>query len=253
MPTYGKSQALTMYSGQASSNKVLCYFSNWAGMRDGDGKFVPENIPAEKCTHVVYAFAKLDENELSPAPSGPLADINEDFYARVVKTVKQKNPSAKVLISVGGWADSAGDKYSKLVSKPESINKFVKNTRGFLKVHGFDGIVMEWHFPVCWQSDCSRGPSSDRAAFTRLMVQLKKSLGKDYVVGATVSGYESVINKAYDVSTLSNNLDFLNIMAYDMHGFWDGMTNHHAPLRSSPGPSVVSFTLELYVKLSKCV
>lgn len=103
-------------------------------MRDGDGKFVPENIPASKCTHVVYAFAKLDENAMSPAPSGPLADINDDYYARVIKTVRQGNPAAKVLIAMGGWADSAGDKYSKLVNSPANVDKFVSNTQKFLKV-----------------------------------------------------------------------------------------------------------------------
>ena len=150
----GASAPLTMYQNKA--NKLLCYFSNWSGMRNGDGKFVPENIPADKCTHIIYAFAKLDENEMSPAPSGPLADINDDFYARVVKHVKADNPSAKVLISVGGWADSAGDKYSQLVNSAANRDKFVRNTEKFLSVHGFDGVVMEWHFPVCWQSDCSR-------------------------------------------------------------------------------------------------
>ncbi len=70
------------------------------------------------------------------------------------------------------------------------------------------------------------------------MATLKKSLGNGYQVGATLAGYEAVINKAYDVSTLSNNLDFLTIMAYDMHGFWDGETNHHAPLQATNGPSV---------------
>jgi hypothetical protein len=31
----------------------------------------------------------------------------------VVEVVKKANPHAKILISLGGWADSAGDKYSR--------------------------------------------------------------------------------------------------------------------------------------------
>jgi GH18 family chitinase len=31
----------------------------------------------------------------------------------VVEVVKKANPQAKILISLGGWADSAGDKYSR--------------------------------------------------------------------------------------------------------------------------------------------
>jgi hypothetical protein len=35
------------------------------------------------------------------------------YYERVVEVVKKANPQAKILISLGGWADSAGDKYSR--------------------------------------------------------------------------------------------------------------------------------------------
>jgi hypothetical protein len=35
------------------------------------------------------------------------------YYERVVEVVRKTNPKAKILISLGGWADSAGDKYSR--------------------------------------------------------------------------------------------------------------------------------------------
>ena len=82
------------------------------------------------------------------------------------------------------------------------------------------------------------------------MVQLKKALAPDVLVGATLSGYTSVVDRAYDVSALSNALDFLNIMAYDMHGFWDGETDHHAPLRATNGPSVVSYQISYDIENS---
>lgn len=44
----------------ASSHKVVCYFSSWAWLRDGDASFIPENIPTDSCTHVLYAYAGLD-------------------------------------------------------------------------------------------------------------------------------------------------------------------------------------------------
>ena len=27
-----------------------------------------------------------------------------------------------------------------------------------------------------------------------------------------------------------NDLDMINVMTYDYHGFWDGKTGHHSPL-----------------------
>ena len=74
---------------------------------------MPENVDASLCSHVVYAFAKLDEGSLTLIPSGPRSDLDDRFYQRLVEVVRRDNPEAKVLISVGGWSDSGGDKYSR--------------------------------------------------------------------------------------------------------------------------------------------
>merc|ERR1711860_207194 len=43
-----------------SGKKVVCYFTNWAFYRPGVGKFEPEDINVELCTHIVYGFAVLN-------------------------------------------------------------------------------------------------------------------------------------------------------------------------------------------------
>ena len=39
---------------------MVCYFTNWAMYRPGIGKYTPENINPDLCTHIVYGFATLD-------------------------------------------------------------------------------------------------------------------------------------------------------------------------------------------------
>ena len=224
-------------SGQSSSplllsspdKKVVCYFSNWAGLRDGDGQYLPEHLDASLCSHVVYAFAKLDEVSLVPVPSGPKSDLDSGYYQRLVTRVQKAG--SRPLLSLGGWADSAGDKYSRLVNNPAARKNFVTATVAFLQQYGFQGLVLEWHFPVCWQSDCSKGPASDKPGLASLAEELEAAFRPaDLTLAATLSGYREVIDKAYDVPRLSKSLDFLNVMTYDWRGYWDGKTGHHSPL-----------------------
>ena len=42
-----------------SDPKLFCYYSSYAQNRPGAGKFLPEDINADLCTHVIFAFADL--------------------------------------------------------------------------------------------------------------------------------------------------------------------------------------------------
>ena len=46
--------------------KKVCYFPNWAQHREGAGKFTAEQIEVDRCTHIIYAFAHLKNNLLTP-------------------------------------------------------------------------------------------------------------------------------------------------------------------------------------------
>ena len=44
----------------------VCYVSNWSQYRSNIGKFMPPQINGALCTHIVYAFATMTGNQLSP-------------------------------------------------------------------------------------------------------------------------------------------------------------------------------------------
>lgn len=56
--------------------KVICYFTNWAWYRQEGGKFLPEDIDVDLCTHVLYGFAVLDGAQLTIKSHDPWADID---------------------------------------------------------------------------------------------------------------------------------------------------------------------------------
>jgi chitinase len=45
--------------------KKVCYFTNWSQYRTGPANFQPEHIDPFLCTHIVYAFAYINNKTLS--------------------------------------------------------------------------------------------------------------------------------------------------------------------------------------------
>ena len=128
--------------------KIVCYFTNWAWYRQGSGKYRPEDIDPTICTHIVYGFAVLDFSTLLMKPHDSWADIDNDFYGKVVE---YKRYGIKVTIAIGGWNDSQGDKYSRLVNNPAARKRFIENVVQFIKKYDFDGLDLDWEYPSCWQ------------------------------------------------------------------------------------------------------
>nr|ANC95004.1 putative chitinase 5 [Lygus hesperus] len=222
--------------------KVVCYFTNWAWYRKGKGKFVPEDIDTNLCTHVVYAFAVLDAEKMEIKVFDSWADIDNKFYKRIASLAQK---GVKASMGIGGWTDSAGDKYSKMVNNPSSRSHFVQQVTGFIEKYGFTGLDLDWEYPKCWQNECSRGPASDKHGFSILLAELSAVFKpRKWHLSAAVSPNSAVIDVAYDVPSLSQHLDWVGLMSYDYHGPWDRKTGHVAPLHHHNGDSNPHFNVE---------
>jgi len=150
-----------------------------------------------------------------------------------------------VLIAIGGWSDSAGDKYSRMVNSASARANFVTTAVQFIQQHNFDGLDLDWEYPVCWQGDC-RGPASDKENFANLVVELKNAFRPyGFLLSSAVGASRSIADRAYDVPVLSANLDWIGLMTYDIHGGWDGVTGHNSPFRG-PAPNTVD-TVEYWL------
>ncbi|RZF48999.1 hypothetical protein LSTR_LSTR016561 [Laodelphax striatellus] len=154
--------------------KVVCYFTNWAWYRQGEGKYLPSDIDPELCTHIIYGFAVLDSDHLTIKPHDTWADFDNKFYEKVI-AVKKKKANIRVLIAIGGWNDSAGDKYSRLVNSAAARQRFVTHVLQFIQEHGFDGLDLDWEYPKCWQVNCQQGPDSDKESFAAFVKELHEA------------------------------------------------------------------------------
>ncbi|KAL8608980.1 hypothetical protein ACOMHN_062863 [Nucella lapillus] len=229
---------LVVIIGQVlSQQRMVCYFTNWSQYRRGK-KFFPENVNTNYCTHLVYSFAKVSGNRLAPYEWNDIVNYNipSGMYYRF-NHLKDKNPNLKTLLAVGGWNHGARP-FSTMASSRASRQQFIEATTMFLRNNSFDGLDIDWEYPA----DPKRGGApQDKNNFAALVRELRQAFNAEVqrsgkprllLTAAVAAGFSKVAN-GYDIATLNRDLDYISLMAYDLHGSWDSRTGHHTGLYTS--------------------
>lgn len=74
--------------------KKVCYVTSWSQYRPKPGYFIPEYIDPFLCTHIIYAFAYIDNVTLTVKT---IDENDEDMYRRI-NNLKYKNPHLKTML-----------------------------------------------------------------------------------------------------------------------------------------------------------
>ncbi len=81
--------------------KIVCYYTNWSQYRPKIGKYLPEDVEADLCTHIIFAFGWLKKGKLSSLESNDeTKDGKVGLYERI-NAFKKINPRLKVLLAIG--------------------------------------------------------------------------------------------------------------------------------------------------------
>ena len=188
------SEMTSNVTSNTTNARIVCYFTRWSMKRSGAGKFKPEFLDPNLCTHVVYAFAELKDNQIVEETS------DKELFEKL-KTLKDKNPNLKLLLAVGGWM--VGPSPFKLLT--ENVYRqtlFIFNVIDFLRKQNFDGLDLCWEFP--------RGPE-DKQKFTGLVKELKEAFEGEAKVSkklrllltAAVPASFEAISAGYDVPEIN--------------------------------------------------
>jgi chitinase len=214
-------------TGQPSARILAGYYPGWAADR-----YPVSAIPADRLTHLLYAFANV-------SAGGDCISGNPDQDAanwQALHALKQQHPQLKLLISVGGWSQSA--LFSDVAATLQARARFAESCAAFVKAHGFDGLDVDWEFPVSGGLPTNHVQPEDGPNFTALLSELRQALaaqgqadGRRYLL--TIAAPAGPGEYAHlELRLIQSYLDWINLMTYDFYTAESPTTNFNAPLYS---------------------
>lgn len=260
-------------SSNAQTKEIVGYYPEW-GVEDLRYivKNIEQTGAAEKLTTIMYAFSHpapdsagnvvpmfMDAFKAYEQPytaemsvDGVADDtVNQALRGQFnqLKKLKARHPGLKVMISIGGWTSSVY--FSDAALTAESREKFVDATidRYILgnlpKSNGtggpgaaagiFDGIDIDWEYPVSGGDTGIHNNPMDKDNLTELYALFRKKLDAvrpGLFLTSAVPVAEHLV-KNYNMKKDQLYLDWYDLMTYDLRSSWSKITGHHTNLFST--------------------
>ncbi|TYS68182.1 glycoside hydrolase family 18 protein [Sutcliffiella horikoshii] len=210
--------------------KMVGYYAGWSRYSG----FNASNIDASKLTHINYAFANVSDDG-SIVVGDPAIDF-QNF--KQLRQLKEQHPHLKTMISVGGWTWSKN--FSDAAASEDSRARFAESVLRFILENGFDGVDLDWEYPVSGGHPDNVNRPEDKRNYTLLLKKIRETLndqekkdGKEYLLTIAAGASESHAANM-ELSELHQYVDYIQLMTYDINGEWDELTGLNAPLYPDP-------------------
>ncbi len=195
-------------------------WSNWTA----------EDVKGDKLTELIISFALVTTGnyEYSGMISGSKI---KDRHFTEIKKLRELYPDLRITVAIGGWG---ADGFSDAVLTPESREKFTQSIADYLIEKDFDGIDIDWEFPVSGGWGAIKARDEDKENFSEFMILLRKKLdlagnqkGEYLTLSVAANSGDSYLYEWVDIELVSEIADNIHLMSYDNAGAWSEITEHH--------------------------
>ena len=209
--------AVPLFSQTPNKIKVLSYYAGPSDLLD--------NYDANKMTHIIYCFGRLNGNRFS------IRSARDSAAIKKMVSLKSKNPELKVLISLGGWGGCKT--CSDVFSTKQGRKDFVISIKEFYDYFKVDGLDLDWEYPGISGFPGHKFSPKDKKNFTKLINELRK-LGYNYELSFAAGSSQRFLDSSVQWKKVMKKVDFVNLMTYDQSGPGSKITAHHTGLYSTP-------------------
>jgi chitinase len=205
-------------------------------------------IDPMKVTHLNYAFAKIQGNDLVA-----FEESNAAKNLTLLHDLQRINPKLKIILSIGGWG--AGW-FSDAALTPVSRCRFATSAVMLMDQYNLDGIDVDWEYPGQKGGGAPNGfRAEDKENFTKLLAEVRNELdvlsdargrkGSDRYTLTIASSGDKYLDHV-ELSKLHPLVDWFNLMTYDFVGYTRA-TGHASGLHGT-GTKSIDASAEQYVR-----
>ncbi|RYY61807.1 MAG: glycoside hydrolase [Chitinophagaceae bacterium] len=204
--------------------RVIAYFAGRVEQLD--------SIDVNKLTHLIFCFGHLNGNRYR------LDQAKDTVMIRKMVSLKSKNPNLKVILSLGGWGGC--ETCSFAFSTDEGRQEFATEFKKLNDYFHTDGIDLDWEYPtIRLDNDVDKNPvhqagPADRDNFTDLVRKLRIALGTKHELSFAAGGFDTYLTGSVDWAKVMPEVNYVNLMSYDIINGYSVETGHHTALYSTP-------------------
>lgn len=193
--------------------KVLGYVTN---------EGVVSREDAQKLTHIncAFGFLRLDGS----------IDVDHLKICSRLETLRSWNPGLKIVVSV---VPKEPDAFTQCADSQELRERVGESCRSIVRDYGFDGVDFDWEYP-CVPSNGMNCSPRDRENFTLLCREVRCHLGTGAIL-SIAGGADLYYTECVELPALSEILDYICLMTYDLKCGFHALAGHHTQLYSSLG------------------